>query len=147
MKKIIITLAIALSTFSSFAGEVKESVSTRVLDAFKTEFVSASDVTWTTGPNFYKAEFVYNSQHVSAFYSTEGELLGTTRYISSLDLPINLQTGLKKSYSNYWISDLFEVSNAEGTGYYITLENADSKIVLKSTGGQSWSGYKKTTKA
>jgi hypothetical protein len=147
MKKIIITLAITLGTLSSFAGEVKENVSSRVLDAFKTEFASATEVSWTAGSNFYKAEFVYNSQHVSAFYNTEGELLGLTRYISSLDLPINLQAGLKKNYSGYWISDLFEVSNSDGTGYYITVENANSKIVLKSTGGQGWNLYKKTTKA
>ena len=45
MKKIIVTLAIALSTLSSFAGEVK--VSSKVLDAFKTEFASAKEVIWT----------------------------------------------------------------------------------------------------
>jgi|EndMetStandDraft_4_1072995.scaffolds.fasta_scaffold11418_3 hypothetical protein len=145
MKKIIIMLAIALSTLSSFAREVE--VSSRVLDAFKSEFANASEVSWTVGDNFFKAEFVYNDQHVFAFYSTKGELLGLTRYISSLDLPINLQTNLKKNYSNYWISDLFEVSNDEGTGYYITMENADSKIVMKSTGGGSWEVYKKVAKA
>ena len=55
------------------------------------------------------------------FTAQKAELMGLTRYISSLDLPISLQAGLKKDYSNYWISDLFEVSNSEGTGYYITL--------------------------
>jgi hypothetical protein len=145
MKKIIVTLAIALSTLSSFAKEVE--VSTVVLDAFKNEFAGAREVSWTVGSSYYKAAFIYNDQHVFAFYSTEGELIGMTRYISSLDLPISLQAGLKKSYSNYWISDLFEVSNADGTGYYITLENADSKIVLKSSTGGNWSVYQKTTKA
>ena len=145
MKKVIITLAVALSTLSSFAREVE--VSSRVLDKFKSEFAGAKEVSWTAGDNFYKAEFVYNDQHVFAFYSTAGELLGLTRYISSLDLPINLQANLKKNYGNYWISDLFEVSNEEGTGYYLTMENADSKIVLKSTGGGSWEVYKKIAKA
>jgi hypothetical protein len=145
MKKIIITLAIALGTLSSFAREVN--VSSTVLTAFKSDFISAKEVTWTVSRDYYKATFVFNDQHVFAFYSTEGELLGTTRYISSLDLPVNLQAGLKKGYSNYWISDLFEVSNSEGTGYYITVEDADSKIVLKSTGGDNWRVYQKTTKA
>ena len=145
MKKIILTLAIALSTMYSFAGEVK--VSSKVLNAFNSEFNSAKEVAWTATNSYYKAAFLFNDQHVFAFYSTEGELLGLTRYISSLDLPIRLQAGLKKDYSNYWISDLFEVSNSEGTGYYITLQNADSKIVLKSTGGESWKTYEKKTKA
>jgi hypothetical protein len=145
MKKIIITLAVALGTMCSFAREAN--VSSTVLDAFKSEFSSAKEVTWTVSRNYYKAAFIFNDQHVFAFYSTEGELMGTTRYISSLDLPVNLQAGLKKAYSNYWISDLFEVSNSEGTGYYITVEDADTKIVLKSTGGENWRLYQKTTKA
>jgi hypothetical protein len=146
MKKIIVTLAIAISTLGAFAGEVK--VSSRVLDAFQSEFKTATEVNWTEGSNFYKATFVFNGQHVSAFYNTDGELMGTTRYISSLDLPINLQASLKRGYSNYWIADLFEVSNSEGTSYYITMENADSKIVLKSASGDSsWKAYKKITKA
>ena len=145
MKKIIVTLAVAFSTLYSFAGEVK--VSSKVLDAFNTEFASAKEVTWTATNSYYKASFLYDDQHVFAFYSTEGELMGLTRYISSLDLPLSLQTGLKKDYSNYWITDLFEVSNSEGTGYYITVENADSKIVLKSTGGESWKTYQKKAKA
>jgi hypothetical protein len=145
MKKMIMTLAIALITLSSFAGE--ENVSSRVLDAFKTEFTGAKDVEWTTGSNYYKASFLFNGQHVYAFYDLDGELMGVTRYISSLDLPISLQADLKKGYSNCWISDLFEVSNADGTSYYITMENADTKIILKSTGGESWSLYKKSNKA
>ena len=145
MKKIILTLAVAIMTMTSFAGEVK--VSSKVLDAFNTAFASAKEVTWTSTNSFYKASFVFNDQHVYAFYSTDGELMGLTRYLSSLDLPINLQAGLKKDYSNYWISDLFEVSNSEGTGYYITLETADSKVVLKSNGGESWKTYQKKTKA
>jgi hypothetical protein len=145
MKKIILTLAIALTTMLSFAGEVK--VSSRVLDAFNSDFSSAKEVTWTSTNSFYRASFVFNDQHVYAFYSTDGELMGLTRYLSSLDLPINLQAGLKKDYSNFWISDLFEVSNNEGTGYYITLENADSKIILKSSGGENWKTYQKKSKA
>lgn len=145
MKKMILTLAVALSTLCSFAREVE--VSSRVLNAFKSEFAGAKEVTWTAGSNFYKAAFIYNDQYVFAFYSTEGEMMAMTRYISSLDLPMSLQTGLKKGYSQYWISDLFEVSNDNGTTYYITVEDADAKIVLKSDGLAGWDVYQKTTKA
>lgn len=141
----ILTMAIALSTLCSLAMEVE--VSSKVLDAFKTEFSGAKEVSWTAGENFYKASFVYNDQYVFAFFSTEGEMLGMTRYISSVDLPMSLQTGLKRNYGSYWISDLFEVSNNEGTGYYITVENADAKVVLKSNATGGWTQYSKTTKS
>jgi hypothetical protein len=122
-------------------------VATKVLNAFKTEFNTAKEVEWTVGSNYYKAAFVYNEKHVFAYYNEEGELLGLTRYLSSDDLPLNLQNNLKKSYSKYWISDLFEVAKSDGTVYYITLEDADTKIVLKASAESDWSVYQKTRKA
>lgn len=144
MKKMIITLAIAVSTLGAFAGE--ENVSPKVLDAFKNEFNTAKEVEWTAGSNYYKAAFTYNDKHVFAYYNMDGELLGLTRYISPVDLPLNLQNSPKKSYTDYWISDLFEVAKNDGTGYYITLENADTKIILKASDGNEWSVYQKIRK-
>ena len=129
----------------AFAGE--ENVDPTVLNSFNNEFSTAKEVEWSVGSNYYKAAFTFNGNHVFAFYNKDGELLGLTRYISSLDLPINLQKDLKKDYSAYWIADLFEVANSEGTSYYITLENAEKKIVMKSVGGNSWTTFKKISKA
>lgn len=145
MKKMIITLAVAVSSLFAFAGE--GNVNSEVLNAFNKEFTTATDVQWTTKDNYYRADFVFNGQYVSAFYSTDSELMGLTRNISSLELPLKLQAKLRKSYSAYWISDLFEVSNNNGTRYYITVENADTKIILQSTDNNSWTEFKKTAKS
>ena len=144
MKKIIIMLAVTISSLAALASE--ENVDKKVLNAFSQEFAGAKDVKWTTNETFYKASFVFNGQYVYAFYQLDGELLAMTRNISSLDLPISLQTSLKKGYEGYWISDLFEISNNEGTKYYITMENADSKLVLKSTNAGDWVSFKKSAK-
>lgn len=143
MKKIILMLAITISTLSAFAGE---EVNPRVLASFKNEFASAKEVAWTVTADYFKAEFTFNGQYVNAFYNTDGELMGLTRNITSLELPMNLQASLKKSYEDFWISDLFEITRSNNTGYYITLENADTKIVLKATAGEDWSVYKKVKK-
>lgn len=140
----ILSLAIAVSTLSAFASDAN--VNQKVLDAFKTEFASAKEVEWSVGANYFKATFNYNGKYVFAFYSENGELLGLTRYLSPADLPLALQANLKKNYEGYWVSDLFEASKNDGTNYYITLENADSKIVLKSS-GNSWSVHNKIKKA
>ena len=141
----ILTLAIVVSTLSAFAGE--ENVSPKVLNAFKSEFATAKEVEWTVGINYYMATFTFNEKHVFAYYDTDGELLGLTRYLSPLELPIALQTNLKKKYANYWISDLFEVAKNDGTAYYITLENAETKIILKAAGTNDWSVDKKIRKS
>jgi len=145
MKKMILTLAIVVSTMSAFAGEGQ--VNQKVLEAFRTEFNTAKEVAWSAGDNYYRATFTFNEKHVFAYYSVEGELLGITRYISPADLPISLQQSLKKEYTGFWISDLFEVARNDESGYYITLENADSKIVLKASDIYGWSPYQKVKKA
>jgi len=73
-------------------------------------------------------------------------LMGLTRNISTAQLPVSLQANLKKNYSGYWISDLFEVAKNNGTSYYVTLENGDKKVVLTSANGSDWSTYKKDRK-
>ena len=145
MKKMILILGMTLSMSFAFAGE--ENISPKVLDAFEKEFSTAKEVEWSTSVNYYKAAFTFNGNHVFAFYNMDGELLGLTRYISSLDLPIGLQKDLRNDYSTYWISDLFEVANNEGTAYYITLENANAKIVLRAADAKKWETFKKISKA
>ncbi|HRO71206.1 MAG TPA: hypothetical protein PK951_12530, partial [Chitinophagaceae bacterium] len=65
MKKIIITLAIAISSFSAFATEP---VSPIVLNSFNKEFTGVQNVEWTSTDSYVKATFVYNGQNVAAFY-------------------------------------------------------------------------------
>ncbi len=137
-------LILTLTVTSAFAGEVK--VSSQVLESFKKEFSTAQDVSWIAGSNFYRAAFKINEQNIFAYYTLEGELISMARYMSSLQLPINLLTGLKKDYSQYWISDLFEVNNSEGTRYYITLENADATLMMVSNNGGDWKSYNKKRK-
>lgn len=137
-------LMFSMAVTSAFATD--EKISPRVLESFKKEFSTAQEVNWITGNNYYRAAFKTNGQYLFAYYTLDGELAGAARYISSLQLPINLLAKLKKEYSQYWVSDLFEVSNSEGTHYYITLEDADTSLMLKSTNSSEWSSYNKKSK-
>lgn len=147
MKKIIVALAMTLAVSTSFAftgGE--ETINKKAINAFKTEFVGATNTTWTAGSDYYSVAFFMNGQELVAHYTTSGELMYVTRNISPANLPISLQKDLKKSFDNYWITDLFEVANQAGTSYYVTLETADSKVILKSVNGARWSVCQSTEK-
>ena len=144
MKKIIVTMAIAISSLSAIAMD--GSVNQRVLDAFKTEFATASEVEWTIGTDYYKASFNYNGKYMFAFFNDNGEMLGMTRHLSPLDLPLALQGNLKKNYEGFWISELFEAVKSDETNYFVTIENAENTYVLQSS-GNNWSVYKKTKKS
>ena len=144
MKPLLIafTFWAALLTQPAFAndGDIKPSI----VKNFEKTFTTATNVEWTITPNLYKARFEMNGQVVTAYYSTSGRQLGVTRNITSHQLPLTLQTAMKKEYANHWITDLFELTNDEGTTYYVTLENADTKTIMQSQSTHSWSVYQKT---
>ena len=144
MKQMIMTLAIAISSLTAFASD--ENVSKPVLNSFNREFSTAQEVKWTTGTDYYKATFILNEQYISAFYNTQGELMALARNIASVNLPLKLQNKLRNDFTSYWISDLFEMSDDEGTHYYITLEKGDSKMVLRSDDNTDWRMFRKSAK-
>jgi len=138
MKKTILALGLmmTIAVTSAFANE--EKISAKVLAAFKSEFSTATDVKWMAAESYYRAAFSYNDQNFFAYYTLDGELTGIARYMSALQLPIKLLTDLKKDYSKYWVSDLFEVDNNKGTHYYLTLEDAETVIKMSSSNGSDW---------
>ena len=145
MKKIFLILGL-VATVSFCSAYPSEKVSPKVLSSFKSEFANAESVEWETGVNYFKASFSLNGQQIFAYYSPQGDMICVGRYISSMQLPINLLSNLKKAYSKYWISDLLEVNNNEGLHYYVTLETADTKLILHSGNSGGWTTYSKSKK-
>ena len=144
MKSLVMALAFLVFGQTSFAGD---DVTPAVKESFNNSFKNATEVAWTVNDNFYKASFVFNSQYITAFYSADGKMIAVSRNISSTQLPIALQANLKMACRNYWISDLIELANEEGTVYYVTLENADTKLILKSTPNSDWTTFGKQRKS
>ncbi len=138
MKKILSALSLMFVFGISSAFTNDEKISSVVLESFKNEFSTAHNVSWEQGIGYYKAAFIYNGQNLSAYFSMDGELLSMDRNISLLQLPISLFIDLKNNHSDYWVTDLFEVNNSEGTHYYITLENTDKVVRLSANNGKSW---------
>jgi hypothetical protein len=77
MKKMILTVAVALITLGVMAAGPDQ----KVLDAFNQDFKSAKEVEWTAGINYYRATFSYNDKHVFAYYDLNGELMGLTAFL------------------------------------------------------------------
>jgi hypothetical protein len=146
MKPLFIIMMIVSSLFvkNIYAADI---ISGKALHAFKTTFTSATEVSWTTAGTYYRVQFWLNKQLLTAFYDGEGELIGVTRNISSLQLPIMLQTELKKKFPDHWITGLLETWGANGIHYFLTMENADTKTILKSSGNTTWSVYQKICKS
>lgn len=140
-----VALMVTMFVTSAFANNT-DKVNQKLNQSLTRDFANAKDVKWEQSKEFSKATFTLNGQVLFAFYNAEGELMATTRNIVSGQLPINLQTELKKEYGTMWITDLFEMAANNVTTYYVTLECADYTIVLKSDDASSWSVYKKDRK-
>jgi hypothetical protein len=144
--KILIGVFIFITGISSAFANDNEEVNGRIVKSFEKEFAGAQNVQWVTTKEFVKVTFTLNEQVVYAYYGQNGSLMGVTRNILSGQLPINLLTDFKKNYSSYWISDLFEMAVNSENVYYLTLEDSNYKIVLKSNGTNGWDLYKKEKK-
>ena len=137
MKKIIIAIALVL-TSTAYAFANNREIDPQVITTFKEKFPGAKDDTWVEQPEFYKVSFTYEGKTLFAFYSKTCELICVIRYILSTELPADLQKDIKSKYSAYWITDLFELTSGEQTGYFITLKNADSRFMLNSNEQNNW---------
>lgn len=147
MKKSLIVAAITLvSAFGFSYANDNPNISKTVQQAFSQDFKSATNVQWVRTKAFDKATFSLNSQVLFAYYDPNGFLLAVSRNITSENLPVGLQAEIKSHYAAYWISDLFENAHHHETTYYITLENADRKLVLKSEDTGHWSVYQQLDK-
>lgn len=146
MKPLFILLTVVSSFFATTSKANNETVSPAAIKSFNRTFAGAQEVSWAYQNNLYKVSFQVSGQYASAFYDASGEMVVITRNISPLQLPVVLLASVKQQYGKQWISELIEVSDVSGTHYYITLEDADQKTILKSEGATNWLKYQKSEK-
>ncbi|HVS97818.1 MAG TPA: hypothetical protein VHE54_15090 [Puia sp.] len=137
--------SLLLTTGSSFATPSRDR-DDDVTASFHKDFKSAELLSTEPGKVYTKLTFKLNDMVMFAYYNPAGQLIAVVRNIQSGQLPIQLMLKVKEGYSNYWISDLFEISADAETDYYITLEDANTKVTLRSVDGANWEVYSKKTK-
>jgi hypothetical protein len=147
MKKLILamTVMLTISLTSGYANK-KEEINKQVEASFTKDFASAQNVAWQQQKQYVKATFTLNGVVMSAYYSEDGKLQAVSRNVVSDHLPVLLLIKLKKNYSNFWISDLMEMTSEDQTAWYIKLENAEEILILKSGIYNHWTTYKKIKK-
>jgi len=141
MKKTILSIVIGLALFSTAFAKAPEKATDRAIASFMKEFHKASDVIWSANSNYIMAAFELDHQTQYAYYDYQGNLVGVVHHILTSSLPADLSGDIRKHYSNYWVSELFQVSSDQGDAYYIQLKNADETIVLTTEGTGSWHLY------
>jgi hypothetical protein len=146
MKQLFITVLLATASIFNTAKATDNIALPEVLANFQSTYSHATEVSWSTMGELYKVNFILDGKAASAFYNADGSWVAVTQNLSSLELPKELKASLKKELKDGYISDLFMMSSSEGLTYYVTVENADTKLVMKSSNGKKWSVFQKTAK-
>jgi hypothetical protein len=139
MKKIAFSLAIAaavLSTGFTYAAEPNPTKPSKLVkEAFSKEFAQIKDVKWgqVGKEGIYQANFSFNNEAVQAFFTEEGEFLGTNREVTKSQLPILIARELDKSYPDADIRSIFEYSMKDGLAYYVTIMTGKGAMIVKAT--------------
>ena len=141
MKKLFLSIAIILTVFSTAFAKYPDVVNSRVAASFVKDFHNVSNVRWSSTRNYIVAIFEMDSQTKFAYYDYQGNLAAVVQHMLTSSLPEDLHADIKKNYSNYWVSELFQVTNEQGIHYYIQLKNADQTLVLTTQGTGSWHAY------
>ncbi len=145
-KSIVLIVTVLFLGMTGLMANGREGFNEKAVSSFQKEFAKATEVSWQSGSNYLKVSFLFNEQMLTAFYNEDGERLAIVRNLRSNELPMALLEILKQSYNNYWITELFEFHGKEEAAYYITIENADYKITLKSLGMYDWVNFRKSEK-
>jgi hypothetical protein len=141
---LLVVFLTAVSSFS-FAGTAND-LTPRLKTSFRHDFRNANLIGSEIHEKFIKVTFLMDNSILSAYYSTNGKLLGVIHNMVSTELPFELQSDLRQSYSNYWITELFEIKGDSDSTYYVSLQNADETLNLRSTPDNGWEVYSRIRK-
>lgn len=129
--KTVLTAIVMLFAASAFATG-GENVSPKVKAAFKNDFSRATDVKWEKTSDFYFASFMLNQVRVDAAYNEDAELVGTSRNISSEQMPLSISLAIAEKYQGFQLSkNAIELTHEGQTRYYISVENSSQVVKLK----------------
>ena len=134
MKKIILGLSMlmAVGISSAFANdEIK--VNDKILSSFSKDFTFAKNVQWREEGGYLKARFTISDMLTEAYYTTEGEFLGSARNLLFEQLPLSVIHEFNKRFDETSVLNVLEVTNSEGTSYRIWLEKDEKKIKVSAS--------------
>lgn len=134
MKKTILALSmmIAIGTSSAFANEDLK-VNQKVLSSFGKDFTFAKNVKWDEERGYLKARFTVSDMLIEAYYTPEGELVGSARTLLFNQLPLSVIREFNRNYKEESVLSVLEVINSEGTSYRIWLEEGNKRIKLNAS--------------
>jgi hypothetical protein len=130
--KTLIALAIAAASFTQpLFARSGETVNAKTTAHFNTDFAGASGL-WNPGSQYNEVLFYWHNTLMDAFYSPEGELIGTFHHVETIELPATAFPRIAKHYKGYVLKG---ASYMERPGqepvYYVTAQSTRRIYILE----------------
>ena len=113
-----------LITISAGAFATKGvSISEKLLQSFKATFPDAREVKWHEETDMYTVDFTESNILTKVRYDKDGNFIGSLRYYTEKNLPVNVLCKLQKKYAGLKVFGVTEVTTESSVEYYIKLED------------------------
>ncbi|WP_018613783.1 hypothetical protein [Segetibacter koreensis] len=131
MRKLFTAVVLALTIATSAFAAGGNKVNFFAQNSFESEFKNASNVQWTSAPDFLKATFVQNNQKKEAFYNSDGQLIATSRTADLSELPVKAKRTFAKKLEGYTVKEAIRFEGIDENAYYISAENEKGSVIFK----------------
>ncbi|MEO5563366.1 MAG: hypothetical protein ABIR18_08025 [Chitinophagaceae bacterium] len=135
MKKFFILFCSLMIGISSFANA--NNIDEKLLQAFKTNFPAAEEVTWIESKDLYIVNFKEKAVRTRIVYQKDGRMRNMTRSYREQDLPYHIHFKMGQEYPDkkiFGVIELMVVSDSNdyySTEYYIKLEDEKNWYTVK----------------
>ena len=144
-KTLLVTFLFSISISSLFAADFDE-VSKSIMENFQKEFNRAEDIHWTEAGELRKATFRLNGVEMHAYYTENGDKYASAKNVHVTEISEKVMLKIKNQFKNHWITSAFEVEQNGTKTFYVTFENADQKVMVKTNGKNAWTIYDRDSK-
>lgn len=136
MKRIFVLLLImvVVGTAPAFANDETHFYD-KSKETLKTEFAGAESIEWMNLGAYQRAIFVFNGIRVEAFFDQDGEMVGFDRYVTIIQLPLDVLRAFAKHFPDATIVDILEIKNSTGTSYRLNVDVKNKFYSVKISSG------------
>ena len=131
MRKTILTTGLFLFAMLFVASAYAYDINEKVLKSFNETFAAAQDVKWEEFKNYYTVSFVHSGIRSKVDYDRNGYVIGSLRYYTPQNLPLNIYNRLRKQYSKMELYGVVEVTVDAGVTYFVKMQDERNWITIK----------------
>jgi len=144
LKTLAFVLAI-LTGVPAFSNE-GDNPSPKIEKAFQQYFSGATGAKWTVQSNYVAVRFGMSHSSITAYFTHDGELIGSARSLLFNDLPVIPMKAVLERFPGATPYEVIEYNVDQSTSYVMTIETASKVLRVQVSVGGETAIIKKTNK-